>query len=94
MITLYTRHPRIEKAVRELANPARVTVRDDHPGKCDAVVTFAGLNREFELYCASLMAAYVVLPEGRDYLFDKLHSGQWTTLAGSDMRTMPKTRRY
>lgn len=91
-ITLYSRDPRIIKSVTEWASPIHVEVADaslvDPPKRADVVVTMGALDSKDTQFLAMRLGAMpVVLPEGGEWLGDRIAEGRYSVLAGSDLAT-------
>jgi hypothetical protein len=94
-VTLYTTDPRIINSVTSWASPVKVklgrVVQGSLPRKADVVVTMGQLNGETELFAMRLGAMCIVLPEGGDWMGERIQEGRFETLVGSDL-ARPITR--
>lgn len=91
-ITLYSRNPRIVKAITELLAPRRVVTSRDIPSKADVLVTMGQLGPAKELFAGSLHAMCVVLPEGGPWLAERID--RYPVLCGADLaNAAPEKRR-
>lgn len=90
MVTLFSNDSRLIKAVKDAVHPCRVDVWavrvKSFPPLADVVVTMGQISKETEFLAMTLKASggTIVLPEGAEWLSDRVADGRIKIMVGSD----------